>query len=60
MTKYVPENVNTKSGISPPHVELMQIFKGCFPLLSRVLIAMIILYSFPEVVFWLPTLVYGN
>ncbi len=47
-------------GIAPPHVELMQIFKGCFPFLTMVFIAMIILYSFPNVVFWLPDLVYGN
>ena len=60
MTKYVPENVNSKSGISPPHIELMQIFGGCFPFLTMVFIAMIIPYSFPEVVFWLPNLVYGN
>ena len=46
-------------GISPPHVQLVDIFKGCMPFLSMVLLAMVILYSFPQIAFWLPDLVYG-
>ncbi len=47
-------------GIAPPHVRLTQIFRGCFPFLGMVFVAMAILYLFPQVVFWLPDLVYGR
>jgi tripartite ATP-independent transporter DctM subunit len=47
-------------GIAPPNVQLVQIFKGCMPFLSMVLLAMLTLYVFPEIVFWLPGLVYGR
>ena len=47
-------------GIAPPHVRLTQIFWGCFPFLGMVFVAMAIMYIFPQVVFWLPDLVYGR
>ncbi|HSG95057.1 MAG TPA: TRAP transporter large permease subunit, partial [Afifellaceae bacterium] len=47
-------------GIAPPHVQLIQIFKGCMPFLSMVLLAMALVYIFPNIVFWLPQLVYGR
>jgi TRAP-type mannitol/chloroaromatic compound transport system permease large subunit len=47
-------------GIAPPYVQLVQIFKGCMPFLVMVFIAMIILYLFPGIVFWLPNLFYGR
>ncbi len=46
-------------GIAPPSVQLMQIFKGCMPFLFFVLVAMVVLYVFPQIVFWLPDTVYG-
>ncbi len=46
-------------GISPPHVQLMDIFKGCFPFLGIVVIAMVILYNFPEIALWLPEKIYA-
>jgi tripartite ATP-independent transporter DctM subunit len=46
-------------GIAPPHVQLVQIFKGCFPFLLLVFIAMIVLYLQPQIAFWLPGLIYG-
>ncbi len=46
-------------GISPPHVQLMDIFKGCFPFLGIVVIAMVILYNFPEIALWLPEKIYS-
>ncbi len=46
-------------GIAPPDVQLSQIFKGALPFLFMVLIAMVILYNFPVIAFWLPDLVYG-
>jgi len=47
-------------GVAPPHVQLMQIFKGVMPFLSMIFLAMFILYVFPEIALWLPSQVYGN
>jgi len=47
-------------GIAPPHVQLWTIFKGCFPFLAMVFVAMFVVYVFPQVVYWLPNLFYGN
>ncbi len=46
-------------GIAPPSVQLVQIFKGCMPFLFFVLISMVLLYNFPQLVYWLPDAVYG-
>ncbi len=47
-------------GIAPPHVTLNEIFAGCLPFLFLVLVAMVIVYVFPQIAFWLPGLVYGS
>ncbi|WP_230532282.1 TRAP transporter large permease [Microvirga roseola] len=47
-------------GIAPPHVQLVQIFRGCMPFLALVFVAMAMLYIFPEIAFWLPNQVYGR
>ncbi len=47
-------------GIAPKHVLLWTIFKGCFPFLIMVFISMLLVYVFPQLVFWLPDLLYGN
>jgi TRAP transporter, DctM subunit len=47
-------------GIAPAHVHLVQIFKGCLPYLLLVFVAMILLYIFPDIAFYLPRLVYGR
>ena len=47
-------------GVAPPHVELIEIFKGVMPYLAMVLIAMIILYNFPDLALWLPKVFYGR
>ena len=46
-------------GVSPPEVKLTQIFSGCMPFLFMVFIAMLLLYNFPQIVFYLPDLLYG-
>jgi TRAP-type mannitol/chloroaromatic compound transport system permease large subunit len=46
-------------GIAPPHVQLVQIFKGVMPYLAMVFLAMFLLYVFPDLVLWLPRLAYG-
>ena len=47
-------------GVAPPHVQLMDIFRGVMPFLGLVFVAMAIVYAFPGIALWLPTLVYGN
>jgi tripartite ATP-independent transporter DctM subunit len=47
-------------GIAPPFVELWTIFKGCFPFLAMVFVTMIVVYVFPQIMFWLPNLIYGR
>ena len=47
-------------GVAPPHVQLIDIFKGCLPFLSMVFVAMAILYTFPGLALWLPKVVYGR
>jgi tripartite ATP-independent transporter DctM subunit len=46
-------------GIAPPHVQLVQIFKGVMPYLAMVFLAMLLLYLFPGLALWLPQLAYG-
>ncbi|GBD41949.1 C4-dicarboxylate TRAP transporter large permease protein DctM [bacterium HR39] len=47
-------------GVAPPEVELVDIFRGSFPFLVMVFISMVILYLFPGIALYLPTLVYGR
>ncbi len=46
-------------GIAPPEVKLTQIFAGCMPFLFFVLVAMVLMYVFPQIVFYLPEAFYG-
>jgi tripartite ATP-independent transporter DctM subunit len=47
-------------GVSPPEVRLSAIFNGCMPYMGIVIFSMIIVYMFPQTVYWLPSLVYGR
>jgi tripartite ATP-independent transporter DctM subunit len=47
-------------GIAPKHVLLWTIFKGCFPFLTMVFVTMLLVYVFPQLVYWLPDVFYGN
>ncbi len=47
-------------GIAPPEVRLTQIFAGVLPFLFMVFVSMVIVYNFPQVVFYLPQLFYGR
>jgi tripartite ATP-independent transporter DctM subunit len=47
-------------GIAPPEVKLTQIFSGVMPFLACVFIAMALMYIFPDIVFYLPELIYGG
>jgi tripartite ATP-independent transporter DctM subunit len=45
-------------GISPPHVTLAQIFNGCMPFMAMVFVSMVLLYVFPGIALWLPSVLY--
>ncbi len=45
-------------GVSPPHVTLNQIFAGMLPFMGIQVIAIILLYQFPEIGMWLPQVLY--
>ena len=47
-------------GIAPPHVQLVHIFKGCFPFLLLVFVSMAVLYIRPDIALWLPQQIYGR
>src|SRR5690606_2926713 len=41
-------------------IELVEIFKGCMPFLMLWFLSMLLVYVFPQLVYWLPDLFYGN
>jgi TRAP-type mannitol/chloroaromatic compound transport system permease large subunit len=45
-------------GVSPPHVSLNQIFAGMMPYMVIQVVALFLLYMFPQIGLWLPSLVY--
>jgi TRAP-type mannitol/chloroaromatic compound transport system permease large subunit len=45
-------------GVSPPHVTLNQIFAGMLPFMGIQVLAIVILYTFPQIGLWLPTVLY--
>ncbi len=47
-------------GVAPPHIRLIQIFKGVLPFLSMIFLSMVLLYNFPGIALWLPTSIYGK
>ena len=47
-------------GVSPPHVTLNQIFAGMMPFMAIQVLALVLLYTFPGIGLWLPSVVYGR
>jgi TRAP-type mannitol/chloroaromatic compound transport system permease large subunit len=47
-------------GVSPSHVTLNQIFAGMLPFMGIQVIALVILYSFPGIGLWLPSVLYAR
>ena len=45
-------------GVAPPHVTLNQIFLGMMPFMVIQVIALVMLYVFPEIGLWLPQVLY--
>jgi TRAP-type mannitol/chloroaromatic compound transport system permease large subunit len=46
-------------GVAPPHVTLNQIFAGMLPFMAIQVVAMVLLYMFPEIGLWLPSVMYN-
>ena len=46
-------------GVAPKHVTLNQIFAGMLPFMGIQVIAIVILYVFPEIGLWLPSVLYN-
>ncbi|HWU98289.1 MAG TPA: TRAP transporter large permease subunit [Oxalicibacterium sp.] len=46
-------------GVAPPHVTLNQIFLGMLPFMGIQVIALVLLYVFPEIGLWLPNVLYN-
>jgi TRAP-type mannitol/chloroaromatic compound transport system permease large subunit len=46
-------------GIAPAHVRISDIFRGMMPYMLIVILCMMLLYIFPQLVYWLPNLIYG-
>jgi TRAP-type mannitol/chloroaromatic compound transport system permease large subunit len=47
-------------GVAPKHVTLNQIFAGMMPFMAIQIIALALLYVFPSIGLWLPSVVYGK
>jgi TRAP-type mannitol/chloroaromatic compound transport system permease large subunit len=47
-------------GVAPPHVTLNQIFGGMLPFMGIQLVALALLYIFPDIGLWLPKTLYGK
>src|SRR6266545_1408545 len=45
-------------GVSPPHVTLNAIFAGMMPFMGIQVIALVLLYTFPGIGLWLPSVLY--
>jgi TRAP-type mannitol/chloroaromatic compound transport system permease large subunit len=47
-------------GVSPPHVTLNQIFGGMLPFMGIQVISIVLLYLWPPIGLWLPSVLYGR
>ena len=46
-------------GVAPPHVKLVDIFMGMLPFMGIQVVAMAVLYAFPQIGLWLPKALYN-
>lgn len=47
-------------GVAPPEIKTTDIYKGIIPFVGIQLLALIILWYFPQISTWLPEVIYGN
>lgn len=45
-------------GVAPAHVNINDIFKGVMPFIGIVVLCMVLVYIFPGIILWLPSVVY--
>ena len=45
-------------GVAPPRVTINEIFKGVYPFMWLVLVFMVLMYMFPGMALWLPSIMY--
>ena len=46
--------------VAPPHITLVEIFRGFLPFIVLQLIGLALVFFFPQLVTWLPAVAYGN
>lgn len=46
-------------GVAPPEVELKHIYQGVIPFMILQIVGLLLCVLFPEIILWLPSLVYG-
>ena len=47
-------------GVAPPNVTTLDIYKGVIPFILIQLLAVSLVFYFPDIVLWLPQSMYGN
>ncbi|MDW8469264.1 MAG: TRAP transporter large permease subunit [Burkholderiales bacterium] len=47
-------------GVAPPHVSLNAIFAGMMPFMGLQIVSMFVLYAWPQLGLWLPSVLYGR
>ena len=47
-------------GVAPPHIKLIDIFRGIMPYLGIIIFSMVMLYNFPGIALWLPDYLFGK
>lgn len=47
-------------GVSPPHVTLAEIYWGMMPFMVLQGVGLVIVYLFPQLILWLPKVVFGG
>ena len=47
-------------GVSPPNITLIDIYRGVVPFIALQLVALVLVFVFPELTTWLPAVAYGN
>ena len=47
-------------GVCPPSVSLLDIYRGVVPFIILQLLAIVLVFLFPELTTWLPSVAYGN
>ncbi len=47
-------------GVAPPHIQLIDIFRGIMPYLAIVILSMVLMYNFPDIALWLPEYFFGK